>query len=209
MISIVITTYGEDYWRELAWERAYPSAELQENAEVVLHHAPDLPIGPARNEAARRATRDWLLFLDADDELEPGYVSAMEDAIVSTPNAERTLFQPSVRYVRKGRAPDPMLAPRKDLRVDNYLVIGTLVHMWLFRKAGGFSDYPHGFEDWSLWAKCWKHGATVVAVPDAIYCAHINPQSQHRRMWRNRREQVEMHLRVQAELFPEGVTDAV
>ena len=206
MISIVITTYGEEYWRELASERAYPSAQAQESAEVVLHHAPDLSIGPARNEAAKRATREWLLFLDADDELEPGYVSAMENAVLSTPRANRTLFQPSVRYVRKGRVPDPMLAPQKDLRTDNFLVIGTLVHCSLFKKAGGFSDYPHGFEDWSLWAKCWKHGAKIVPVPAAVYRAFINPSSQHRQGWRNRKWQVETHLRVQAELFPGGVT---
>jgi glycosyltransferase involved in cell wall biosynthesis len=206
VISVIITTYGEDYWRELAWERAYPSAIAEEPGEVVLHHAPDLSIGPARNEAAAKATQPWLLFLDADDELEPGYVQAMKDAVRTTSRPTRVLFQPSVRYVRKGRVPDPLLIPHKDLRTDNYLVIGTMIHSSMFKKAGGFSDYPHGFEDWSLWAKCWKRGAVVVPVPLATYRAFINPRSQHRQMWRDRKAQVELHLRIQAELFPEGVS---
>lgn len=206
MISIIITTYGEDSWQELAQERAVPSANAQNAAEVVVHHAPDLTIGPARNQAATQATQPWLLFLDADDELEFGYVEAMENAVATTPRALRTLFQPAVRYVRKGRAPDPYVIPAKDLRHDNFLVIGTLVHESIFKAVGGFSDYPHGFEDWALWAKCWKHGVAIVAVPEAVYVAHINPQSKHRQLWRDRRSQVETHLRVQAELFPEGVS---
>lgn len=206
MISIIITTYGEDSWRQLAAERAYHSAIEQDAGEVVLHHAPDLSIGPARNEAAARATHPWLLFLDADDELEPGYVSAMENAVRVSTRPTRTLFQPAVRYVRKGRVPDPMLVPQKDLRHDNFLVIGTLVHTSMFQKAGGFSDYPHGFEDWSLWAKCWKHGAQIVPVPAAVYRAFINPMSKHRQGWRDRKWQVDTHIRIQKELFPEGVT---
>jgi hypothetical protein len=115
------------------------------------------------------------------------------------------LFQPSVRYVRKGRAPAPTMTPVADLRVDNFLVIGTVVHKPLFMHVGGFNDEPHGFEDWTCWAKCWKAGAQIVQVPDAVYRAYINPRSAHRVAWRDRKWQVETHLRVQAELFPEGV----
>lgn len=208
MISIVITTYGEDAWRTMAETRAYPSAMRQGASEVVLHHEPNLTIGPARNAAAQKTKHGsrWLLFLDADDELVDGYVTAMLDAIMLAPgDPKRMLFQPTVRYVRKGvPQPDMMLGP-KDLRHDNYLVIGTVIHSDLFHEVGGFNDYEHGFEDWSLWAKAWKAGATIIQVPEAVYVAHVNPRSQHRQMWRNRKAQVAMHLQVQAELFPEGI----
>lgn len=201
MISVVITTYGEPSWEELAWDRAWPSA-IDQAAEVIVHHEDGLMIGPARNAAAQRATGDWLCFLDADDELAPDYIEQMEAAIAVNTN-KRVLLQPSVSYVRKGRPAPPLLIPEKDLRSDNYLVVGTVVHRNVFQAAGGFSDYPHGFEDWSLWAKCWKQGARVVPVPQAVYYAHVNPRSKHRLMWRDRKLQVETHLRVQAELFPE------
>lgn len=203
MISIVITTYGEDHWRDLAWSRAWPSTQEQGAFEVIVHHAPKLSIGPARNQAAKGATGEWLCFLDADDELEHGYIEAMTNAICDQRRPEPALLQPAVRYLRKGRMADPILIPFKDLRTDNYLVIGTVLRRKLFEAAGGFNDYPHGFEDWSLWAKCWKLGAQVYPVPMAIYNAHVNPRSQHRMMWRDRKTQVETHLRIQAELFPE------
>jgi GT2 family glycosyltransferase len=204
MITIVITSYGEDAWRELAWSQAYPSA-IEQGVEVIVHHEPDLQIGPARNAAAQRASTRYLLFLDADDELQPGYVEAMCTAIKgehSRPTMK--LYQPTVRYMRKGIKQQEIMRRNTDLRHDNFLVIGTVVGRTLFNKVGGFSDYPHGFEDWSLWAKCWRQGAQIVQVPRAVYVAHINPRSKHRQMWRNRREQVAMHNRIAAELFPKG-----
>ena len=203
MITILITTYGDDEWRDLARTRAFPSTKNQGAYEVILHHEPNLQIGPARNRAAAKAKGEWLCFLDADDELDAVYIREMTNAICSTERPEPALLQPAVRYLRKGRRPDPILIPAKDLSTDNYLVIGTVLRRKLFQDVGGFNDYPHGFEDWSLWAKCWKAGAKVFPVPSANYNAHINPKSKHRTMWRDRQTQVETHLRVQAELFPE------
>jgi glycosyltransferase involved in cell wall biosynthesis len=206
-ITICITTYGDDGWQELAWSRAYPSTIDQGADEVIVRHHPDLSIGPARNKTASEATGDYLIHLDADDELESGYVEAMRSTTTTRlTSAAMTLFQPAVRYIRKGQMANPILIPQKDLRHDNYLVVGTMIARDLFEQVGGFEDYPHGFEDWSVWAKAWKAGATVTQVPRAIYNAHINPKSKHRTMWRDRKSQVAMHLRVQAELFPEGIT---
>lgn len=203
MISIVITTYGADHWKEVATKRAIPSAKAQNAYEVIYWHDPVNEIGPARNTAAEQATGEWLLFLDADDELAEGYVEAMTGAICDPRRPEPAMLQPAVRYWRKGRPMNPTMIPIKDLRVDNFLVIGTVVRRSLFTRVGGFNDYPHGFEDWSLWAKCWKAGAQVFPVPKAIYDAHVNPQSKHRQMWRDRDYQVRTHLRIQHELFPE------
>lgn len=205
MISIVITSYGEETWRSLAWERAYPSAIAQDNGtekfEVIVHHSELETIGPARNEAAAKAEGKWLIFLDADDELEPRYVHEMSIAAAKT--SGDVLMQPAVRYLRKGgrSGTRPVIIPDRNLRHDNYLVIGTMLRRELFQRVEGFNDYHHGFEDWSLWAKCWKLGAQVVPVPRAIYCAHYNPQSKHRLLWRDRREQVKLHERIEKELF--------
>lgn len=202
--SIIIATYGEDEWAKLALDRAAPSALIQE-AQVIIMHEPGLSIAQVRNKAADKAIGDWLCFLDADDELGAGYLGAMERALEQERGVDEAplLLTPAVSYVHKGRPRPPMFHPIGDFRDDNYIVVGTLVQRDLFFKVGGFGDYPHGFEDWSLWAKCWKAGARVVQVKRAIYYAHVNSKSKHRQGWKDRNWQVATHQRVRSELFPE------
>lgn len=207
-ISVVIATYGEEEWAELAKTRALESLIGQSPDQFVLSHwdyPPGEKIGPARNRGAAQATGDWLVFLDADDELEPGFFRQMRRAIANyNPERHAVLFTPAVRYVRKGKPGKTRFPPKLGtLKDDNHLIVGTMIERTLFHEVGGFGDYPHGFEDWSLWAKAWKAGARVIQVPHAVYRAHVNPQSKHRQGWRNRSWQVAMHERVRRELFPE------
>lgn len=206
-VTVIIATYGEQEWAQLAWRRARPSAEKQATEVFTLHYE-DATIAQARNEAAKWGSGEWLCFLDADDELGPGYFEAMERALEQergTEGSDPLLLTPAVSYVRKGRPMPPKFHPEGNLQDDNWIVVGTLVERALFESVGGFGDYPHGFEDWSLWAKCWKAGARIVKVKQAIYYAHINPQSKHRVAWKNREWQVAMHNQIRAELFPELV----
>jgi glycosyltransferase involved in cell wall biosynthesis len=197
-VSIVIATYGDEAWRDLAMSRAYPSCIDQGAHEIVVGHDNNSTISYVRNALAAKTSGDWLCFLDADDELAPGYVDAMAQV-----GGVDVLLTPSVQKVRKGRvAGSPTFYPEVPLNVANWLVVGTLVRRELFMRVSGFGDYPHGFEDWSLWAKCWKAGARPVRVPKAVYIQHVNPQSKHRVGWRDRKWQVATHQRVQAELFP-------
>lgn len=95
MISVIIGTYGSSKWYDLAWSRAHPSVDLTDepvplvsrntgeyywpSTEIIVVHQETLAI--ARNEGAARAANPWLCFLDADDELTPGYLAAMTTAI--------------------------------------------------------------------------------------------------------------------------------
>lgn len=196
--SIVIATYGSDHWRRLGDNRALPSAAAQFPHDIIRVHQPDGNIATARNEGAEQATGDWLVFLDADDELAPGYLKAMFDAWVIHHPDEPMLLTPNVRQVNgRARHRQPSFYPEVPLDSGNWLVIGTALQRDLFWRAGGFDNHPHGFEDWALWAKCWKLGAVVVKVPDAVYVQYINPRSKHRLGWRDRRWQVATHMQVQ------------
>ena len=198
-VSIVIATYGEPAWSELAWSRAYPSAFTQvdqsnpirvaldgSETEVIVYHGSSL--AQARNVGADRAHLDWLCFLDADDELCSGYIDAMPTRKYTLPSdsicddytrhprwrTEKVLLAPALaNLTTSARIPNAGRWPDA-----NECCIGTLIPRALFMRLGGFRDLP-ALEDYDLWLRAVKAGARIVHVPEAVYCAHVTPGSRN------------------------------
>lgn len=165
-VSVVVATFGDPSWAELAAERAIPSAEASAPAELVVVHGATL--AEARNAGAARSISEWLCFLDADDEIEAGYLEAMAAA-------SGDLRAPSVRYVTAGEIePDPISLAGRNISTVNPCVIGTLLRRELFDAAGGFWTEP-AWEDWSLFRRCWLLGAKLEHVTAAVYRVNVNP----------------------------------
>lgn len=112
----------------------------------------------------------------------------------------RWLLTPAVEYVaRRGQRKRPMIWPEMDLRLGNWLVIGTLVQRQVFVEVGGFREWPL-YEDWCLWQRCWKAGAEPVKVPDAVYVARVRGASRNRQP--SRAEKLRIHGEIVAANFP-------
>lgn len=172
-VSIIIGTYGsEDLWDSIA-QPAMESAKNQSHpAEVIRSHGHNLQ--EARNYGAEEATGEWLVFLDADDELDAEYVESMLDG-------DGDIRQPSTLGIVDGQPDDyPVLIPRRNLLEANFLVIGSMVRRSLFLDVGGFDDYPI-LEDWGLWLKLWIEGAQIGTAPNAIYRVHVNRNGRNNR----------------------------
>jgi GT2 family glycosyltransferase len=192
-VSILIGTFGDSAWRDLAWSHAYPSAIDQGAAEVRVLHLEDGTLAEARNQLAENANGDWLCFLDADDALDDGYVDAMVDAVTDQRRWGRNegevpeysdplaLYVPAVQAVRDGRCVGPTMIPNQGGWPEvNECVIGTLIPRALFLDVGGFRDeFDDGtpltsLEDYDLFLRCWDAGARLVYVPSAVYCATVS-----------------------------------
>lgn len=178
-VTVAVATFGNRSWMDLADERAIPSVERL-GVPWVYEHGDELH--EARNAALAKVCTEWVCFLDADDELEPGFFDAMD-------TVDAHLRGPSVRYVTPGGRTSPVM-PRvpghhpHDCTADcliegNWLVIGTVAPTELLEKVGGFRDFPL-YEDWDLWLRCYFTGATVAAVPQAVYRAHVRAGSRNR-----------------------------
>ncbi len=184
-VSVIVATYGEYKWMHLAQERALPSIEANINVQVVEHHAPLDTLAHVRNTAASRATGDWLCFLDADDELEPGYLNAMAKTYAQC-LSKSPLLVPAVRFVRPYRGLLVDVNARAEIPNRggwpkvNECVVGTLVKRDLFEAVGGFRELTDNgerilmYEDWDLWLRCWNSGSQLVYVEDAVYRAHVS-----------------------------------
>lgn len=198
-VTVIVGTFGDEHWAALARERALASV-ADHGVEVIHHHGKvrntyGTSLAACRNEGAERATSEWLLFLDADDELRPGFFDAMD-------SAEGDLRTPAVEYVRPGRGPArPMFWPEKDIRDSNYLIVSTLIRREMFWQQSGFQPFDL-YEDWALFSACIKQGATVERVPDAICRVYIDPHSKHRR-GSSREDKLRNHEAVRRSVWPE------
>lgn len=205
MISILVATYGEDHWREMALTRAFASAMKQDgDYEVVIEHQRKGDVATSRNRAAKKAAGEWLLFLDADDELAPGFIQHMERAIKRRDG--NLLLTPRISYVVRGRHKPPRFWPVCSLKTGNWLIIGTLVPKNTFMEVGGFRPFPHGLEDWNFWSRCVRSGATIKKVPPAVYIAHHNSESAHHQLAKDRRKYMKHYHEARCDAWPELCT---
>lgn len=179
-VTVVIATYGDSSWVDLAHERAIPSAINHAVPYVHLHGS---TLQFARNDALAQVTTPWVCYLDADDELEAGYFEEMDES-------DAEIRVPSVRYVKNNFDQGvrmPQVAGHDHecsaecLPFGNWIVIGAVAPARLVRDVGGFRDFPWS-EDWDLWVRCWKTGATIAPVPKAVYRAHVRRDSRNRGM---------------------------
>lgn len=199
-VTVLVGTYGLTRWVHTA-QRAIRSA--QDQAPVIHRHATSL--AEARNEALAEAKTEWVIHLDADDELTPGYIEAMAEGSAD-------LRAPAVSYVRQGNRARPPYVPRvaghdhvceaECLRDGNFIVIGALARREMLLEAGGWQEWPV-YEDWALWLACWNRGASVEVIPDAVYRAHVRPDS------RNRAPAMEVKNRVHREIVAATLPDQV
>ena len=178
--TIVVGTFGGDEWKRLAAERAIPSAQAQ-GCLVVHAHAGTLQ--GARNAALAQVDTPWVIHLDADDELETGYVANLGFSEVGD------VLVPMVRYMQRGRAiarPQfPRVAGHRHecsggcLPHGNWIVVGAAVRTDLVRQVGGWRDFDWS-EDWDLWLRCYLAGAVFTPARRAIYRAHVRMNSRNR-----------------------------
>lgn len=156
---------------------------------------------------AEKASGEWLCFLDADDELAPGYVSVMQRAIRQERRRSAgdlpLLLTPVVQDVIRGRFRSTMFRHEVNLMQANWLVIGTLIEREFFDRLGGFRLWPHGLEDWDLWSRAWKAGCKIIRVRTAVYIAHHNEHSPHHALMRRRDEHIYWHQKVGHANWPE------
>lgn len=201
MITCIVASHGAPSWKELG-KRAVASAQDQGFDEVMHVHIADATLAQARNRGAELAKSPWLLFLDADDELEPGYGDAMRAALTEDPCV---LYTPAVIYQRNSVRPAPKIWPRMDFKTGNWCVIGTLISKMVFMGVGGFREYEL-YEDYALWAMAEKQFMVhVVEVPAAVYVAHYARKSRNRAP--SLRERVYWHQKIGNDVWPEHFDD--
>ncbi|MFG2585501.1 bifunctional glycosyltransferase/CDP-glycerol:glycerophosphate glycerophosphotransferase [Streptomyces malaysiensis] len=151
-----------------------------------VHLADNAGLGRARNAGIRRATGDYLVFLDGDDTLAPGSLRAIADRLVRTGEPQVLVFDyarvdwagEAVRNVRAEllREGDPE-GVRQVFRLDQrpellrlLMVAWNKAYRRDFVRAQGFA-FPPGFYEDTPWTFPVLFTAESIAVLDRV-CVH-------------------------------------
>jgi hypothetical protein len=145
-----------------------------------------------RNACVQLVNTEWIIHLDADDELTPDYVDRMGEG-------SGDVRVPAVSWIMTGhkiraRIVDRVFAPkvpnvwghthqyceRECLREGNYVPIGAMARVEFLRQAGGWRQWPI-YEDFDLWQRvAFKTPAKFETIPKAVYRAHVRADSRNR-----------------------------
>ncbi|MFF5444381.1 CDP-glycerol glycerophosphotransferase family protein [Streptomyces sp. NPDC012888] len=149
---------------------------------TAVHLAHNLGLGPARNAGVARATGDYLLFLDGDDTLTPGALTAIADRLKATGSPDVLVYDYARTYWT-GETVRNQLAHRlgeegpASFRLsDRPALLGMLMVVWNKAYRREFVErealrFPSGLYEDTPWTYPALLAAESVAVLDRV-CVH-------------------------------------
>src|SRR5215207_3069141 len=166
--AIGIGTFGSDEW-DLRGRKLAKS--ISADFPILVMHSHGDSLQGARNSIIEVCKTEYLIFLDADDDLQFDYLEAMA-------NGTADVLVPKVRYIHETYRSAPHF-PRvvgcshdgpccaACLPLGNYAVVGSAACTDALRAVGGFRDWPM-YEDWDLWLRMHLAGYTFENVEGAV-----------------------------------------
>ncbi|MDB5069228.1 MAG: hypothetical protein JWM87_339, partial [Candidatus Eremiobacteraeota bacterium] len=136
---------------------------------------PNLYVGAARNNGARAARGEFLLFMDDDNVALGAQIEIMVRAALATP-ADIVTYVPlheevdrDERVIARGHRYFPIGGGIAGGVVRN--VFGdanALVRRTVFDALGGFGTQRRAVDDWQFFLRAVAHGHTIAVVPDSL-----------------------------------------
>ena len=125
----------------------------------------NIGLSRVRNLAATLARTDWIVYLDADDWLDPHYIARAESWLAHHPGVDvlttdMTIVRGDRRRVVRARVP----AFWDDLLRRNTLTQSSLIRREMIGALGGY-DPALVFQDWDFWIRVKQSGFRIDRLP--------------------------------------------
>jgi glycosyltransferase involved in cell wall biosynthesis len=128
----------------------------------------------ARNAGMKQSSGEYLLFLDADDWLEPTFLETLKLTLAKAPSFDLCRVgygywdQPGGRCFHR-HSPSPSFEVYPDVLTQNLGPCHSiLIRSDFANSLGGFDPLLKSCEDWDFWIRAGKLGARMHSIPDVL-----------------------------------------
>jgi len=173
-------------------------------------HQANAGVSAARNLGVRLSRGRYLLPLDGDDRIGPGYVAAICAVLDQDPEVVIVYCHAESFGERRGPWPLPEYS-LKAILVENCIFCTAGLRRTTFDQAGGFREaMRHGYEDWDFWLSVLSHGGKVVRLPETYFYYRYTHNSRNRSMTARhyaemRAEIYSRHWRLYLDHYPDPI----
>jgi cellulose synthase/poly-beta-1,6-N-acetylglucosamine synthase-like glycosyltransferase len=153
-------------------------ASYASKVNVIHLHRPRLAISPSRNLGAEHAKGDYLIFLDSDVILPPGYLTSLHDSLTKNPvdgfggpdaaHASFTPIQKAISFAMTSYlTTGGIRGGRKQLHQYNPRGFNMGIKKSVFNSVNGYSSMTCG-EDIELSIRILEAGYKINLIPEAF-----------------------------------------
>lgn len=145
-------------------------------------HTPNSGLSAARNNGIASAAGTYILPLDADDKIAPGYMEKAVAVLEARPEVGVVYCDEMMFGERQGLWRIPPYDATA-LLFDNLIFPAAFYRRSDWEKTGGYSSrFVYGWEDWDFWLSMSKLGKEVVKLPEPLYYYRIRNGSMNHSM---------------------------
>lgn len=173
--AIVVDDGSTDDTRQVVQDHAARDKRVQ----LLTHQASAEGVSAARNHGIAASTGRWLLFLDADDCIEPSFVERMLGRLEAVPGA-KVAYCGSRRVTATGRRGPAWFstavarAPFETLARSCPIVVhGVVLERALVVGQGGFDVSLRTAEDMDFFQRIARTGVAFLPVPEPLALYHM------------------------------------
>lgn len=202
-VTVVVATCGSRQWQVMGDEAILSAHDT--GAKTVRIHLDQGTVSEARNAGLAEVTTEYVVFLDADDALEPDYFERVQPTadILATQIKYRQHIRPTMPRVWAHDF-DPMkrhegCCTASCLVDGNWVHIGAIIRTEAIRSVGGFQEYPV-YEDWALFLALQQAGYTFGVAMNSVYLAAVRSNTAHRNSSLPILERNKIHERIYKDL---------
>jgi glycosyltransferase involved in cell wall biosynthesis len=176
------------HWRAIVVDDASPEKELiqtlvdtlQDSRIELIRHEFNKGLGAARNTGFSVAKTDFVIPIDADDQIDCHFLERITMAIAEQPQCD-CVFTDFLLFGTETGLMRFRMRPMRDFSEVQWIPgPGATIRRTLWSAVGGYCEDTElrlGNEDWDFWIGAAERGFVPVHIPEPLYRYRRHPDS--------------------------------